>query len=52
MLFRDTYKSCLKEEEINEALKTLKRNDVVSETEVSWKIIVPLFRQWVVNNQI
>ncbi|MGD1900532.1 MAG: ATP-binding protein [Phormidesmis sp.] len=45
-------KSGLKEEEIGEALKTLRRHDVVSETEGKWKITVPLFRQWVLHHML
>jgi hypothetical protein len=32
---------------LQEALKTLKRHDVVEETEGCWRIIVELFRRWV-----
>jgi hypothetical protein len=32
---------------VQEALKTLKRHDVVEETEGNWRIIVELFRRWV-----
>ena len=41
----------LSSEQIELALKTLKRHDVVSSTEDRWKIIVPLFRQWVCEHQ-
>ncbi|WP_315791780.1 hypothetical protein [Fischerella sp. JS2] len=34
-------------ESLQEALKTLKRHDVVEETEERWRIIVELFRRWV-----
>ncbi len=44
-------KSGLAVEAIAPALTTLKRHDVVSETEGKWKIIVPLFRQWVLEHQ-
>ena len=39
--------SKLSEAEIAEALKTLSRHDVIASNENKWKIIVPLFRQWV-----
>ncbi|MGA9377388.1 MAG: ATP-binding protein [Phormidium sp.] len=39
----------LDETTIQEALKTLKRHDVVKEIEGRWQIIVELFRRWVVN---
>jgi hypothetical protein len=35
------------EETLQEALKTLKRHDVVEESEGCWQIIVELFRRWV-----
>jgi hypothetical protein len=35
---------------LNDALNTLKRHDVVCETGNHWKIIVELFRRWVVEN--
>jgi len=35
------------EETLQEALKTLKRHDVVEEREGCWQIIVELFRRWV-----
>jgi DNA-binding HxlR family transcriptional regulator len=41
----------LSESVITEALKTLKRHDVVENNQGKWKIIVPLFRQWVLDNQ-
>ncbi len=44
-------KSRLEENEIDKALKTLKRHDVVSEADGKWKIIVPLFHQWVLEHQ-
>ena len=34
---------------LQEALKTLKRHDVVKETEGRWRIIVELFRRWVLH---
>jgi len=37
----------LPEETLQEALKTLKRHDVVEESEGCWQIIVELFRRWV-----
>ena len=37
--------------EIDQALKTLQRHDVVKAEEGNWKIIVPLFRQWVLEYQ-
>ena len=38
--------------QVSKALETLKRHDVVvSEAEGKWKIIVPLFRQWVSEHQ-
>ncbi|MEH2185137.1 MAG: hypothetical protein V7K64_03005 [Nostoc sp.] len=33
--------------DLQEALNTLKRHDVVEETQGSWRIIVELFRRWV-----
>jgi predicted transcriptional regulator len=41
----------LSESLITEALKTLKRHDVVENNQGKWKIIVPLFRQWVLEHQ-
>ncbi len=41
----------LSEAVITEALKTLKRHDVVENNQGNWKIIVPLFRQWVTAHQ-
>lgn len=35
--------------EIDQALKTLQRHDVVKAEEGKWRIIVPLFRQWVLD---
>jgi DNA-binding IclR family transcriptional regulator len=35
------------EKTLQEALKTLKRHDVVEEREGCWQIIVALFRRWV-----
>ena len=43
--------SKLSEAEVTEAMKTLERHDVVIAAEGKWKIIVPLFRQWVQNHQ-
>ena len=43
--------SKLSETEVTGALKTLQRHDVVTSTESKWKIIVPLFRQWVQDYQ-
>ncbi len=40
------------EENLQEALKTLKRHDVVEETEGRWRIIVELFRRWVFENKM
>ena len=37
--------------EIDQALKTLQRHDVVKSEEDRWRIIVPLFRQWVLEHQ-
>lgn len=44
-------KSNLSQTDIIEALKTLTRHDVVTQNNENWKIIVPLFRQWVLKNQ-
>jgi hypothetical protein len=38
------------EETLQEALKTLKRHDVVEESEGCWQIIVELFRRWVLQS--
>ncbi|MGC1306939.1 MAG: ATP-binding protein [Phormidesmis sp.] len=40
-------KSNLSSREIEQALKTLRRHDVVKKDDDKWTIIVPLFRQWV-----
>ena len=40
----------LQEETLQEALKTLTRHDVVQEYEGSWRIIVELFRRWVLQS--
>jgi MFS family permease len=37
----------MEEKTLQEALKTLKRHDVVEESEGCWQIIVELFRRWV-----
>ncbi len=42
--------SPLQEETLQEALKTLMRHDVVQEIEGCWRIIVELFRRWVVKS--
>jgi hypothetical protein len=44
-------RTSLSSEQVELALKTLKRHDVVSTAEGRWKIIVPLFRQWVREHQ-
>ena len=36
------------EESLQAALKTLKNHDVVEETQRQWRIIVELFRRWLV----
>jgi hypothetical protein len=40
----------MEEETLQEALKTLKRHDVVQEREGGWQIIVELFRRWVLQS--
>jgi hypothetical protein len=40
----------MEEETLQEALKTLKRHDVVQQREGCWQIIVELFRRWVLQN--
>jgi ABC-type dipeptide/oligopeptide/nickel transport system ATPase subunit len=40
----------LQEETLQEALKTLTRHDVVQEYEGFWRIIVELFRRWVLQS--
>jgi hypothetical protein len=40
----------MEEETLQEALKTLKRHDVVQEREGDWQIIVELFRRWVLQS--
>jgi len=40
----------LDETVLNDALNTLERHDVVLQTGNHWKIIVELFRRWVVEN--
>ena len=40
----------MEEETLHEALKTLKRHDVVEEREGFWQIIVELFRRWVLQS--
>ncbi|KST65830.1 ATP-binding protein [Mastigocoleus testarum] len=40
------------EESVQEALNTLKRHDVIQETEGRWYIIVELFRRWVLQLQL
>jgi len=37
----------LQEETLQDALKTLKRHDVIQQKEGGWQIIVELFRRWV-----
>ncbi|HEY9739469.1 MAG TPA: ATP-binding protein, partial [Coleofasciculaceae cyanobacterium] len=42
--------TAMEEETLQEALKTLKRHDVVQEREGGWQIIVELFRRWVLQS--
>ncbi|MCT7948862.1 ATP-binding protein [Ancylothrix sp. C2] len=42
--------TCLNETTINNALETLKRHDVVKQTDQNWQIIVELFRRWLLNH--
>jgi predicted Rossmann fold nucleotide-binding protein DprA/Smf involved in DNA uptake len=42
--------TAMEEKTLQEALKTLKRHDVVEEREGCWQIIVELFRRWVLQN--
>ena len=39
----------MKENNLHKALQTLKRHDVIEETEGNWRIIVELFRRWVLD---
>jgi hypothetical protein len=40
----------MEEETLQKALETLKRHDVIEQTEERWRIIVELFRRWVLDS--
>jgi len=48
-LFRESGLALLEEKQLEEALETLKRHDVIQQKGESWQIIVELFRRWVLN---
>ncbi len=39
----------MEEETLQKSLETLKRHDVIEETDERWHIIVELFRRWVLD---
>jgi hypothetical protein len=49
-LFRESGLAPLEEKQLEEALETLKRHDVIQQKGEYWQIIVELFRRWVLNH--
>lgn len=45
-LFRELGLAILEEKQLEEALETLKRHDVIQQKGESWQLIIELFRRW------